>query len=107
LASEYNQAGAVFTDLKGNQEAVCGGSLLLVMSLRLYDHGTEQPTENTPMRIVDVESQLVKDFVDEIDVSANKENASMAVYVGRHPTLGKVVLIENKEGASFLVEVDE
>jgi hypothetical protein len=59
------------------------------------------------MRIVDVESQLVKDFVDEIDVSANKENASMAVYVGRHPTLGKVVLIENKEGASFLVEVDE
>jgi hypothetical protein len=29
------------------------------------------------------------------------------VYVGRHPTLGKVVLIENKEGASFLVEVDE
>jgi hypothetical protein len=59
------------------------------------------------MRLVDVESQLVKDFIDEIEVIANKENASMAVYVGRHPTLGKVVVIENKEGDSFIVEVDE
>jgi len=59
------------------------------------------------MRLVDVESQLVKDFIEEIEVTANKENASMAVYVGRHPTLGKVVVIENKEGDSFIVEVDE
>jgi hypothetical protein len=59
------------------------------------------------MRLVDVESQLVKDFIDEIEVIATKDNASMAVYVGRHPTLGKVVVIENKEGDSFIVEVDE
>jgi hypothetical protein len=59
------------------------------------------------MRLVDVESQLVKDFIDEIEVIVTKDNASMAVYVGRHPTLGKVVVIENKEGDSFIVEVDE
>ncbi len=59
------------------------------------------------MRIVDVESQLVKDFIDEIEVAATQDNASLAVYVGRHPTLGKVVIVENKEGDSFIVEVDE
>jgi hypothetical protein len=59
------------------------------------------------MRIVDVEPQLVKDFIDEIEVIATKDNASFAVYVGRHPTLGKVVIVENKEGDSFIVEVDE
>ena len=59
------------------------------------------------MRIVDAESQLIKDFIDETEVSATKENASLAVYLGRHPLVGKVVVIENKEGGSFIVEVDE
>jgi hypothetical protein len=59
------------------------------------------------MRIVDVEPQLIRDIIDEIEISTSKENTSMAVYVGRHPTLGKVVIIENKDGGSFIVEVDE
>ena len=82
-------------------------TVLLGIRIRFYDRETEQTTENAKMRLVDVESQLVKDFIDEIEVIATKDNASMAVYVGRHPTLGKVVVIENKEGDSFLVEVDE
>lgn len=59
------------------------------------------------MRIVDVEPQLVKDLIEEIEVNVSRENASIAVHVGRHPTLGKVVIVENKEGDSFVVEVDE
>jgi hypothetical protein len=82
-------------------------TVLLGIRIRFYDRETEQTTENAKMRLVDVESQLVKDFIDEIEVIATKDNASMAVYVGRHPTLGKVVVIENKEGDSFIVEVDE
>lgn len=59
------------------------------------------------MRIVDAESQLIKDFIDEIKIIATKEKPSLTIYVGRHPTLGKVVLIESKSGDSFIVEVDE
>lgn len=59
------------------------------------------------MRIVDAEPQLIKDFIDEIEVIVTKENPSLTVYVGRHPTLGKVVAIESKKGDSLIVEVDE
>ena len=59
------------------------------------------------MRIVDAEPQLIKDFMDEIEVITSKENPSLTIYVGRHPILGKVVLIESKTGDSFIVEVDE
>ena len=59
------------------------------------------------MRIVDAESQLIKDFIDEIKIIAVKEKTSMTVHVGRHPILGKVVVIEGRKGDGFIVEVDE
>jgi hypothetical protein len=60
------------------------------------------------MRIVDVEPQLLKDFIDEMEVTASKQNPTMIVRVGRHPTLGKVVAIERlEEGGGFIVEADE
>ncbi len=59
------------------------------------------------MRIVDAEPQLIKDFIDEIEVIAIKENPSLTVQAGRHPVLGKVVVIESKTGDSLIVEVDE
>jgi hypothetical protein len=59
------------------------------------------------MRIVDAEPQLVKDFIDEIEVTASKQKPTIAVHLGRHPTLGKVVVIDNQRGESFIVEVDE
>jgi hypothetical protein len=59
------------------------------------------------MRIVDAEPQLIKDFIDEIEVTSTKEKPSMTVQVGRHPILGKVVVIESKKGDSLIVEVDE
>ncbi len=59
------------------------------------------------MRIVAAEPQLLKDFIDEIDVSVCKESQSYTVHGGRHPILGKVVVIESKGGDSLIVEVDE
>ena len=59
------------------------------------------------MRIVDAEPQLLKDFVGEIHVVATKENRSLTVYAGRHPTLGKVVVIESRQGGNMIVEVEE
>ena len=59
------------------------------------------------MRIFDAEPQLIKDFVDEIEVIATKENRSLTVQAGRHPVLGKVVVIESKIADSLIVEMDE
>ena len=49
------------------------------------------------MRIVDAEPQLIKDFIDEIEIIATKQKPSITVQVGRHPILGKVVVVESKK----------
>ncbi len=58
------------------------------------------------MRIVDAEPQLVQDFLSEIDVVASKEHSSLKVYAGRHPTLGKVVVVDSEHGDSVIVEME-
>ena len=59
------------------------------------------------MRIIDAEPQLIEDFVDEIEVIVTKENPSVIVQAGRHPVLGKVVVIESKNGGGLIIEMDE
>ena len=59
------------------------------------------------MRMVDAEPQLVQDFLGEIEVVVVKENPSFKIYAGRHPTLGKVVIIESKQDDSVIVEMEE
>ena len=59
------------------------------------------------MRMVDAEPQLLQDFLGEIEVLASKENPTLKVYAGRHPTLGKVVIIDSKQGDSVIVEMEE
>ena len=59
------------------------------------------------MRIVDAEPQLLKDLVDETEVITTKEMPSLTVYAGRHPTLGRLVIIENRHGDSVIVEITE
>jgi len=59
------------------------------------------------MRIVDSDPQLIKDMMDEIKIIAIKEQPSMTIHAGRHPVLGRVVVIEGRDGDSVIVEVDE
>jgi hypothetical protein len=56
--------------------------------------------------MVDAERQLVKDFIDEIELVASKQTQSFKVHAGRHPTLGKVVVIEGPDGNGIIVEVE-
>ena len=59
------------------------------------------------MRMVDAEPQLVQDFLSEIELVTSKENPSFTVYAGRHPTLGKVVIVDSGEGGGVIVETEE
>ena len=58
------------------------------------------------MRMVDAEPQLVQEFLSEIELVASKEYPALKVYVGRHPTLGKVVVVDGGEGSSLIVETE-
>lgn len=59
------------------------------------------------MRIVDAEPQLIQDFLGEINVVVTKDKPSFKVYAGRHPTLGKVVIVDSDRGDSVIVEMEE
>jgi hypothetical protein len=58
------------------------------------------------MRIVAAEAQLIKDVVEEIEVLACEKKTAFRVYAGRHPTLGKVVIVEDEKGDGVVVEME-
>jgi len=58
------------------------------------------------MRLFDAESQIVQDLKDESEIVARKEHRSFVVTAGRHPTLGKVVIVESEDGDGIIVETD-
>lgn len=59
------------------------------------------------MRLFDAEPQLIQDFKDESEVVANKEHPAFKVFAARHPTLGKVVIVQGKDGDGIIVETEE
>lgn len=59
------------------------------------------------MRMFDAEPQIIQDFIDESEVVTSKEHPSFHAYATRHPTLGKVVIIESKNGDGVIVETEE
>ena len=59
------------------------------------------------MRVFDAEAQILQDLRDEGDVVTKGEHADFTVYAVRHPTLGKVVVVEARDGSGMIVEIDE
>lgn len=59
------------------------------------------------MRIFEAEPQIVQDFKDESETTASKDHAAFKVTAARHPTLGKVVIVEGKDGSGIIVETEE
>lgn len=58
------------------------------------------------MRMFDADRQVVADLKDEGTVVTMKELPLFQIIVVRHPTLGKLVLIEGSDGHGAVVEVD-
>ncbi|KAA6185056.1 hypothetical protein F2Q65_10015 [Thiohalocapsa marina] len=59
------------------------------------------------MRIIDTEAQVIADLKDEGRVVAEKQYPSFKVTTVRHPTLGKLVLLEGPDGTGAMVETEE
>jgi len=59
------------------------------------------------MRIFDAEPQIVSDLRDEGDLISEKQHRDFKVSAVRHPTLGKVIIIEGRDGSGAIVETEE
>ena len=59
------------------------------------------------MRMFDAEQQMMADLKDEGHVVEQRAFPDFGVTVVRHPTLGKLVLVEAADGSGAVVEVDE
>ena len=59
------------------------------------------------MRMFDAESSVLDDLKDESEVLGERQGNGYKVTTARHPTLGKLVLIEADDGTGVVVETEE
>jgi hypothetical protein len=59
------------------------------------------------MHLFHAEPQILTDLRDESEPVAEKEHRSFKVYAVRHPTLGKLVVVEAADGTGIVVETEE
>jgi len=59
------------------------------------------------MRIIDAEPQVIADLKDEGRVLAEQSYPDFTVVTVRHPTLGKLVLVQGRQGPGAMVETGE
>jgi len=58
------------------------------------------------MHLFNAEPQIIQDLKEESDVVATKEHPTFKVSAARHPTLGKIVIVETKDGDGIVVETE-
>ncbi|EXJ14730.1 hypothetical protein [Imhoffiella purpurea] len=59
------------------------------------------------MHLIDAEQILIDDLKEEGELIGEKTVSGVTVYIVRHPTLGKVVLVRTQEGKGVAIELDE
>jgi hypothetical protein len=59
------------------------------------------------MKLFDAEEQVAKDLKEEGRIIAERETPSFTVTAVRHPTLGKLVIVEDAQGNGVVVETEE
>jgi hypothetical protein len=59
------------------------------------------------MRLLDAEPTILQDLKDECEILTEHKTAHLTVIAGRHPTLGRLVLIFGPDGSGVVVETDE
>ena len=58
------------------------------------------------MRLFDAVPEIIRDLLDECEIIATKEHSAFKVSAARHPTLGKMVLVESKDGDGIIIETE-
>ena len=58
------------------------------------------------MKIIDAEPQLLRDIEEEMEIITSRKTKARNIYAGIHPTLGRVVLIIDKDKSGAIVEIE-
>lgn len=58
------------------------------------------------MKIIDAEPQLVTEIIEEMTVTESRKRLAFTVHIGHHRLLGRLVVVEGKNGAGVIVELD-
>ncbi len=59
------------------------------------------------MRLFDAAPQIMQDIKEESEIITVKERPAFKVSIARHPTMGKVVIVEGKRGDGIIVKREE
>jgi hypothetical protein len=59
------------------------------------------------MRTFDAEPTIIRDLREEGELSAERSHKDFKVSAVRHPTLGKLVIVEGRDGRGVIVETEE
>ena len=59
------------------------------------------------MRTFDAEPQVLQDMREESEIVTAQTHRDFNVWAVRHPTLGKLVIIEARDGSGIIVETEE
>jgi hypothetical protein len=59
------------------------------------------------MHIFDAEPAVVRDLKDESKPLAEKSYAHFKITALRHPTLGKLVIVEDEQGGGAVIETEQ
>ena len=59
------------------------------------------------MRTFDAEPQVLQDMREESEIVTAQAHQKFNVWAVRHPTLGKLVIIEGRDGSGVIVETEE
>ena len=59
------------------------------------------------MRTFDAEPQVLQDMREESEIVTAQAHQDFNVWAVRHPTLGKLVIIEGRDGSGVIVETEE
>lgn len=59
------------------------------------------------MRMFEAEPAIIRDLKEETEVIVVREHEGVRVTAARHPTLGKLVIVEGANGAGVIVETEE
>lgn len=59
------------------------------------------------MQMLDAERQMITDLKDEGRIMQQRQFEAFLVTTVRHPTLGKLVLVEGTDGAGVVVELED
>ena len=59
------------------------------------------------MRTFDAEPSLIQDLKDEGQLVGSREAPHFTVTAIRHPTLGRIVLVEGADGSGVIIETED